>query len=160
MRAQSKPKMVRLTPVTTSLTDVAVLDWDFAPFAEQVSLQDSAEVPVIEYNGLSIMGAQSSDGKDYLYSGGARFNGAGTPGVRRCIIYTPAADGRLTVTFHSNSTSTRRLHIADNELHDLATAEASTAEASAVAELLGGNTYHIWVDNGGGGTISHLTYEL
>ena len=152
--------MVRLTPVATSLTDVAILDWDFAPFTEQVSLQDSAEVPIFDYNGLSIMGSQSTDGKDYLSTAGARFNGAGTPGVRRCIIYQPTADGTLTVYFHSNSTSTRRLHIADNELHDLATAEASTAEASAVAELLGGNTYYIWVDNGGGGTISHLTYEL
>ena len=73
--------------VTTALTDQAILDWDFAPFTEQVSLQDTAEVPIIDYNGLSIMGSQSTDGKDYLYTGGARFNGAGTPGVRRCIIY-------------------------------------------------------------------------
>ena len=152
--------MVRLTPGATSLTDVAILDWDFAPFTEQVSLQDSAEVPIVDYNGLSIMGSQSTDGKDYLYTGGARFNGAGTPGVRRCIIYQPTADGTLTVYFHSNSTSQRRLHIADNQLHDLATAEASTAEASATAELVAGNTYHIWVDNGGGGTITRLTYEL
>ena len=147
-------------PVATSLTDVAILDWDFAPFTEQVSLQDSAEVPVYNYNGLTILGAQSTDGKDYLYSGGARFNGAGTAGVRRCIIYQPSADGTLTVYFHSNSTSQRRLHIADAELQDLATAEAGSTEAYASAELQAGSTYHIWVDNGGGGTISRLTYEL
>ena len=146
--------------VTTTLTDQAILDWDFAPFTEQVSLQDTAEVPIIDYNGLSIMGSQSTDGKDYLYTGGARFNGAGTPGVRRCIIYKPDADGRLTVTFHSNSTSSRRLHIANAGLTNLVTADAGTADVSAFADLHAGENYYIWVDNGGGGTISHLTYEF
>jgi len=136
------------------------LDWDFSPFGEQVSLQDSDEVPVIDYNGISIMGAQGTDGKDYLYSGGARFNGAGTPGIRRCLIYTPDWDALLTVYFHSNNSNSRRLHIADSELNELARADAASAEVSVSANLQAGKSYFIWIDNGGGGTISRLTYVV
>ena len=101
-----------MTLVTTNPTDVLNLVWDFAPFAEQVSLQDPDEVPAIDYNGLTILGAKATDGKDYLYTGGAHFNGAGTAGVRRCIIFTPEWDALLTVTFHSNNSNERRGHIA------------------------------------------------
>ena len=146
--------------VATNLTDVTGLDWDFAPFTEQVSLQAPDEVPVIDYNGLSIMGAQSTDGKDYISTDGARFNGAGTPGVRRCIIFTPEWDALLTVTFHSNNSNERRGHIADSELHDLATGDAASAEVSISANLQAGQNYYIWVDNGGGGTISRITYQV
>ena len=114
MKVQSKPRTARLTLVTTNPTDVLNLVWDFAPFAEQVSLQDPDEVPAIDYNGLTILGAKAADGKDYLYTGGAHFNGAGTAGVRRCIIFTPEWDALLTVTFHSNNSNERRGHIADS----------------------------------------------
>lgn len=146
--------------VATSLTDVTGLDWDFAPFTEQVSLQAPDEVPVIDYNGLSIMGAQSTDGKDYISTDGARFNGAGTPGVRRCIIFTPVTDALLTVTFHSNNSNYRRLHIADSELEELTRADAAVEEVSASANLHAGQSYFIWIDNGGGGTITRLTYAV
>ena len=148
------------TDVTTIPTDVLNLVWDFAPFAEQVSLQDPDEVPAIDYNGLTILGAKATDGKDYLYTGGAHFNGAGTAGVRRCIIFTPEWDALLTVTFHSNNSNERRGHIADSELHDLATGDAASAEVSISANLHAGQNYYIWVDNGGGGTISRITYQV
>ena len=149
-----------MTLVTTIPTDVLNLVWDFAPFAEQVSLQDPDEVPAIDYNGLTILGAKATDGKDYLYTGGAHFNGAGTAGVRRCIIFTPEWDALLTVTFHSNNSNERRGHIADSELQDLATGDAASAEVSISANLHAGQNYYIWVDNGGGGTISRITYQV
>ena len=149
-----------MTLVTTIPTDVLNLVWDFAPFAEQVSLQDPDEVPAIDYNGLTILGAKATDGKDYLYTGGAHFNGAGTAGVRRCIIFTPEWDALLTITFHSNNSNERRGHIADSELHDLATGNAASGEVSISANLHAGQNYYIWVDNGGGGTISRITYQV
>ena len=160
MKVISKPKMVRLRQVTTTLTDDLNLDWDFAPFTEQVSLQSADEVPAIPYNGLTILGAQASDGKDYLYTGGAHFNGAGTAGVRRCIIFEPEWDALLTVTFHSNNSNSRRLHIADSDMNELATADAAAEDVSASANLEAGKSYYLWIDNGGGGTISHITYEV
>ena len=159
-KVQSKPRTARLTLVTTNPTDVLNLVWDFAPFTEQVSLQDPDEVPAIDYNGLTILGAKATDGKDYLYTGGAHFNGAGTAGVRRCIIFTPEWDALLTVTFHSNNSNERRGHIADSELHDLATGDAASGEVSISANLQAGQNYYIWVDNGGGGTISRITYQV
>jgi len=105
------------------------------------------------------MGAQASDGKDYLSTDGARFNGAGTAGVRRCIIYTPEWDALLTVYFHSNNSNMRRLHIADSNLNDLATAEAESATVSASANLEAGKSYYIWIEKGAG-TIQRVTYEI
>ena len=160
MKVISKPKMVRLRQVTTTLTDDLNLDWDFAPFTEQVSLQSADEVPAIPYNGLTILGAQASDGKDYLYTGGAHFNGAGTAGVRRCIIFEPEWDALLTVTFRSNNSNYRRLHIADSELNELIQADAASAEVDASATLHAGTTYYMWIDNGGGGTFTKIRYEL
>ena len=160
MKVQSKPRTARLTLVTTIPTDVLNLVWDFAPFAEQVSLQDPDEVPAIDYNGLTILGAKATDGKDYLYTGGAHFNGAGTAGVRRCIIFEPEWDALLTVTFHSNNSNSRRLHIADSEMNELATADAAAEEVSVSANLEAGKSYYLWIDNGGGGTISRITYQV
>ena len=136
-----------MTLVTTNPTDVLNLVWDFAPFVEQVSLQDPDEVPAIDYNGLTILGAKAT-------------NGAGTAGVRRCIIFMPEWDALLTVTFHSNNSNERRGHIADSELHDLATGNAASGEVSISANLHAGQNYYIWVDNGGGGTISRITYQV
>jgi hypothetical protein len=112
--------------VTTTLTD-PVLEWDFAPFTEQVSLQAPDEVPAVDYSGITILGAQATDGKDYISTDGARFNGAGTPGVRRSIVYTPAADGVITVTFRSNNSS------ATDRLTAIGTAVVTGSDA---AELL------------------------
>ena len=137
--------------MTTTLTD-PVLEWDFAPFTEQVSLQAPDEVPAVDYSGITILGAQATDG--------ARFNGAGTPGIRRSIVYTPAADGVITVTFRSNNSNYRRLHIADSELNELIQADAASAEVDASATLHAGTTYYMWIDNGGGGTITKIRYEL
>lgn len=145
--------------MTTTLTD-PVLEWDFAPFTEQVSLQAPDEVPAVDYSGITILGAQATDGKDYISTDGARFNGAGTPGVRRSIVYTPAADGVITVTFRSNNSNYRRLHIADSELNELIQADAANAEVDASATLHAGTTYYMWIDNGGGGTFTKIRYEL
>ena len=72
--------------------------------------------------------------------------------------YADVSSSRLN-GMHSYSNE-RRGHIADSELHDLATGNAASGEVSISANLHAGQNYYIWVDNGGGGTISRITYQV
>jgi hypothetical protein len=45
-------------------------------------------------------------------------------------------------------------------MNELATADAAAEDVSLSANLEAGKSYYLWIDNGGGGTISHITYEV
>jgi len=116
-------------------------------------------VPIIDYYGLSIYGYQGSDNKDYISSDGIKFNGGGTPAVRRCVAFSPEWDGLLSVTFRSGNNSTRTLHIAQagESIVDIQTASTATEPVTVSVALSSDELYYIWID-GGAGIISEMHY--
>ncbi len=97
-----------MPPTGAAMTDEsAVKVWDFSEFTEKVLLTDASLAPQVEYDGLTIVGAVTSETKDYITTEGVHFNGV-TKSGSRYIMLTLIKAGTLVVTFHSNSTSTRR----------------------------------------------------
>lgn len=131
-----------MPPGRAATTDV---EWDFSEFGERVSLTSETEAPTINYNGLHIIGAMTTDSKDYVTSEGVHFNGATKLG-QRCLFYTPDMDGRLTVSYKSNGSSARGCYISKEMSTTNYLAMDSAVVGSVIARLKAGTTYYICMD--------------
>jgi len=142
-----------MPPARAATTD---REWDFSEFTEQVSLASDTEAPSIEYNGLHIVGAMTSERKDYVSSEGVHYNGATKTG-QRYILFTPGTVGNLSVSYKSNGSSARGCYISLDASTGTAIASDSGTIGTFDADLRDGTTYYICCD--AGITITNIRFS-
>ena len=142
-----------MPPAMAVMTDAPTV-WNFSQFIQRVSLTDANVAPHVEYEGLTIVGAVTSESKDYITSQGVHFNGATKAGSRYIQVTLDRA-GELAVSFTSNGSSARTCYIALSVPANSYVASANAVHDTVVAQLLP-ETYYIGIE--GGITITSITF--
>jgi len=122
-------------------------EWDFSEFTVRQSLTSTTEAPYIDYGDLRIVGALTSETKDYVTEDGVHYNGA-TKSGQRFILYTPSVKGRLMVSYKSNGSTARGCYISEEISTTNYVAMDSAVVGSVVAQLRAGVAYYICCDAG------------